>query len=94
MVLSVHPRALPPSWLEFLRHRRPIANHFYQVDIRHFVRVCVKVGVMAVRRHVVIDCRSNTFFHSVRVVGRFASAAAQMEFCEPDVWYAFIGSVF
>jgi hypothetical protein len=53
----------------------------------------MKVKVMSIRFHVVIDGRSDTFLHTIRVGEMFPGAATPMEFSQPDVRYPFFGAV-
>lgn len=64
---------------ELLRHGGPIADHFDQVYIRHFVWVGMMFWVVAIESHVVCDRHFYLGLHPGRVVKRRAVAAATMK---------------
>lgn len=78
--------------IKFVRHSRPVTDHFNQIDFRHLVWIDVKVGVMTVGRHVVLNRDTNAFLQADGIVERHADLAAPMEFRQPDVGNSFFRS--
>jgi len=80
--------------VEFLRHCSPITNHLDQVDIRHVVRVIMKVWMVAIGCYMVLNCPPNTFVHAVRVFKRFLASATAVILGHPNVGLTFCVSEF
>ena len=49
----------------------------------------MKLGMVAIHCHVMVDCGGNSFFHPWWVRKRFPVASAAMVFSEPNVRHAF-----